>query len=336
MMRPPRITGIRPLWALEGGCITIDGTGFQIDPVLPDVRIGDVPARVVSASSRALRAIVPAGVMGASTVRVENVPGETLLLDVGAPIASGIHQVDNPVFDADGNLYVTFSGGRDSEAPVSIFRVTRDGVREPFLSGISNPTSMAFDREGRLYVSSRFEGIVFRVNPGGHAESVASELGTPCGLAIDPEGRVLVGDRSGTVFRVDTSGRVEVFASLPPSVAAFHLALSPDGDLYVAAPTISPIDRIYRIDPGGTVHTLPTPFGRPQGLAFDAQRRLHVVEAVAGGSGVYRLDPDGTTQHVVAGDRLIGLAFDPGGGLVVASNDTIYRLDVPARGRAVV
>ena len=54
-------------------------------------------------------------------VRLEDVPGEPILLDVGSAIATGLHQVDNPVFDRDGNLFVTFSGSRGQEAPVSIF-----------------------------------------------------------------------------------------------------------------------------------------------------------------------------------------------------------------------
>ena len=40
-----------------------------------------------------------------------------------APLATGLHQVDNPAFDRDGNLYVTFSGSRGQEAPVSIYVV---------------------------------------------------------------------------------------------------------------------------------------------------------------------------------------------------------------------
>ncbi len=41
--------------------------------------------------------------------------------------------------------------------------------------------------------------------------------------------------------------------------------------------------------------------------------------------------PDGTTELVVAGQSLVGVAFDPNGGLVVTSNDTAYRLNVPIR-----
>src|SRR5213594_3248482 len=93
---------------------------------------------------------------GHVTVRVAGVPGETAFIDVAAPFATGLHQVDNPVFDRDGNLYVTYSGSRGQEVPVSIFRVTRQGTREPFASGIVNATSMAMGPDGHLYVSSRF------------------------------------------------------------------------------------------------------------------------------------------------------------------------------------
>ena len=52
-------------------------------------------------------------------------------------------------------------------------------------------------------------------------------------------------------------------------------------------------------------------FGRPQGLAFDSQGALYVVEALAGWSGLYRLRPDGTAELVVAGPSLVGVAFNP-------------------------
>ena len=46
-----------------------------------------------------------------------------------------------------------------------------------------------------------------------------------------------------------------------------------------------------------------------------------------GASGLYRIDGDGTRTLVLAAGNLVGVAFDPSGGVVVASNDTAYRLD---------
>ena len=324
---PPRVTAIQPLQAIEGGRIVIEGAGFTVDgPTLPEVRIGDVPARVVYAASSRLAAIVPAGLdAGRAPVRIAGVTGATAYIDVAAPFATGLHQVDNPVFDRSGNLYVTFSGTRGQQVPVSIFRVTPNGTRETFSSGIVNPTSMALDPQDRLYVSSRFEGTVYRVAADGSAETFASDLGVACGLAFAPDGTLFVGDRSGTIFRVDSTGRAETFATLPASVAAFHLAMSPDGALYVTGPTLSSYDSLYRVDPDGRVTSRHETFGRPQGLAFDASGALFVIEALAGSSGLYRVPASGDPELVLAGPGLVGVAFDGSGAIVVASNETAYR-----------
>jgi hypothetical protein len=330
---PARIVAVHPLSAIEGARISIDGTDFPVDaPHVPDVRIGDLAARVVFASAERLVVLVPSGLeAGLAPIRVSGTSGLTAFVNIAAPFATGLHQVDNPVFDRDGSLYVTFSGTRGQQVPVSIFRVRANGTRETFSSGIVNPTSMAFGPEGRLYVSSRFEGVVYRVASDGTVAPFATELGVACGLAFGPvsEGGVLyVGDRSGTIFKVDREGRATAFAALPASVAAFHLAYGPPGpraSLYATGPTLSAYDALYRIAADGTVTRQHEGFGRPQGLAFDAQGNLHVVEALAGASGVYRVPADGAPELVLAGPGLVGVAFSTRGDIVVTSNDTAYR-----------
>jgi sugar lactone lactonase YvrE len=319
---------VTPLRAVEGGRVTLRGHGFPVDR-LPDITVGNQPARVLFASSARIVIALPADLeSGPRPIRVEDVIGETVYVSVGGAWATGLHQVDNPVFDPEGNLFVTYSGSRGQEAPVSIFRVTREGTREPFASGIVNPTSMAIGPDGRLYVSSRFEGAVYRVNSDGSHERLVSDLGVACGLAFDTDGSLLVGDRSGTIFRV-RDGRAEPFVTLPASVAAFHLAISPGGELFVSGPTLSSYDHVYRIGRDGGVRSLLTPFGRPQGLAFSpGEGVLHVVDALAGGSGLYRLpDLDGEPELIASGTGFVGVAFGPTGELALASNETAYRFE---------
>src|SRR5437667_393628 len=185
---PARVDAIHPLWAIEGGRIDIEGSGFTDDPPPPEVRIGDARARLVFASSTRLGVVVPTGLdSGRVAVRVGGAP--TAFIEVATAFATGLHQVDNPVFDR--------------------------------------------------------------------------------------------------------GGKATTFASLPASVAAFHLAVGPDDALYVTGPTLSSYDALYRIDASGTVTSRYAGFGRPQGVAFDTNGRLHVVEALAGVSGLYRVPVTG-------------------------------------------
>jgi sugar lactone lactonase YvrE len=322
---------VNPLRAIEGGRVDIDGTGFPVEgEFLPEVRIGGQRARVVFASSTRLGVIMPPGLDGGRVpVNVAPFAGPPAgFVDIASPFATGLHQVDNPVFDGDGNLYVTYSGTRGQQVPVSIFRVRPNGTRETFSSGIVNPTSMAVAPTGQLFVSSRFEGTVYRVMADGSTEPFAHDLGVACGLAFAADGMLFVGDRSGTIFRVDPSGHATTFATLPASVAAFHLAIGPDRALYVTGPTLSSYDPLYRIEPDGAVATAYARFGRPQGLAFDASGALFVVEALAGSSGLYRVAPGQDPELVLAGPALVGVAFDPDGTIVVTSNETAYRLSM--------
>ena len=322
----PVLTSLEPVRVIEGGRLWLRGDGFPQPESTSDlVTIGGVPARMAFAAPDRMAVVVPSGLDGGDTpVKVAWLPGATLYARVGSLLATGLHQVDNPVFGADGNIYVTYSGSRGQEATVSIFKVTANGAREPFVHGLVNPTSMTLGPDGQLYVSSRFEGRVYRIFDDGRYEVMASDLGVACGLAFGSDGSLFVGDRSGTVFRVDRRGRTETFATVPSSIAAFHLAMSPDGMLFVSAPTLASYDSLFRIDSEGRVETLKVPFGRPQGLAFDSSGVLHVVEALAGSSGVYAMRPGRDPELVVAGAGLVGVAFGPRGEMVVSSNGSVY------------
>ena len=321
----PTITSIAPLRAIEGGRLVLHGANLPVDPPAV-VTLAGKPARVAFASPSRLVVLVPPDLDGGRVeLRVDGLIGEAFFVTIGERWATGLHQVDNPLFDAAGNLFVTYSGSRGQESPVSIFRVTREGTREPFVSGIVNATSMAYGPDGHLYVSSRFEGAVYRVKDDGGHEQVATDLGVACGLAFGDDGAMYVGDRSGTIFRV-RDGATNTFASLPASVAAFHLAMSREQELFVSGPTLGTYDHVFCINRDGHVRSLPTPFGRPQGLTFGPDGVLHVVDALAGASGLYRLvDPDRGPELVVAAPSLIGVAFAPSGELAVCSNDTAYR-----------
>lgn len=330
------ISALRPGWAVPGATVSIQGVHLPVPADgPPHVLVGGADARVAAASHRMLRIVVPPDAEGGTAaVRIDELPGETVYLEVARVLVSGVHQVDSPAFGFDGRLYCTMSGGRGTKAAVPLYRINADGAREPIAVDLSNPTSIAVGPDGLLYVSSRFEGVVHRLLDDDRLEIYATELGTATGLAFGPDGSLFVGDRSGTILRVTPDRHVETFATIPASVAAFHLAMGPDDCLYVTAPTLATHDALYRVTPDRLVDVVCHGFGRPQGLAFDALGALYVVDALAGGAGLYRLDvsrPSAEPELVLTAPSLVGVAFDPKGGLVLASADTIWRLDCPLK-----
>ncbi len=321
------LTGIEPPGVLAGARLWLRGDGVPMPAAEAAISVGGAPARVLFAAPDRVAVEVPrVAEPGPTPVRAAWSPGATLFVHVGVPMATGLHQVDSPAVDAQGRVYAAFSGPRGQETPVSVYRIEADGGREPFVEGIVNATSLAFSPAGVLHVSSRYDGVVYRVSGDGRPEPFVSELGVACGLAFAPDGSLFVGDRTGTLHHVSADGlATTVFATLPASVAAYHLAMGPDDALYVTGPTLATHDAVYRFDASGRQEVLDRTFGRPQGLGFDAHGVLHVVEALAGVSGIYRCPADSARRLVVSGPSLVGVAFLPGGELVAATADTLYR-----------
>jgi sugar lactone lactonase YvrE len=242
------------------------------------------------------------------------------------PIADNVHPVTNPALDAEGNIYVTFSGSRGQKVSVAIFKIDTDYNSKPFVADMMNPTSIAFDREGQMYVSSRYDGTVYRVAPNGTMSSYAEGMGIATGIAFDREQNLYVGDRSGTIFKIGRDRQIFVFATLEASVSAYHLAFSPAGDLFVTGPTTSSFDSVYKIDPHGSVSVFYRGLGRPQGLAFDVDGNLYVAASLTGKRGIVKITPDARASLEVSGHNLVGLAFAPGRSVVLATTGSIHRL----------
>ena len=196
-----------------------------------------------------------------------------------------------------------------------------------------NPTGMAFGHDGNLYVSSRYDGTVYRVSRNGTMTSYAEGLGVATGIAFDGEGSLYVGDRSGTIFKIGRDRQIFVFATIEPSVSAYHLAFDDDGNLYVTGPTTSSFDAVYQVDPHGHVEVFYRGLGRPQGLAFDAQGNLYVAASLHGRRGIVKITPDRQASLAVSGQNLVGLAFAPGKSAVLATNSGVHHLawDIPGR-----
>src|ERR1700722_2030735 len=324
----PRIEAVAPALALTGGEIRLTGSGLRPQELRrPKVQFGEVEGSVGVSSDAFLVARVPEGATsGPVVVATDGHISNPQKVTVAEPIAENFHPVTNPALDAEGNIYVTFSGSRGQRVPVAIFKIDTNYAVKPFVVEMMNATSIAFDRQSQMYVSSRHDGAVYRVAPNGTMTTFAEGLGVATGLAFDREQSLYVGDRNGTIFKIARDQQMFVFATLEPSVSAYHLAFGPKGDLFVTGPSTSSFDCVYKITPNGAVSNFYKGLGRPQGLAFDIDGNLYVAASLAGKRGIVKITPDATAALEVAGHGLVGLAFAPGRSVILATNEAVHHL----------
>jgi len=330
----PRIDRVAPSAAIPGGEIAIYGSGFasRAHP-RPVVRFGEIEAGLALASENRVIARVPEGATG-GVVRVASAANESQPhpVSIGVQIADNLHPIANPAVDSYGNTYVTFSGNRGQRVPVSLYKITANYSVKPFVTSLVNPSGLALDRAGNLFVSCRNDGTIHRITPEGRSEQWIEGMGVATGIAFDRAENLYVGDRSGTIFKISPSREIFVFATIEPSLAAYHLAFHPNGDLYVTGPTTSSYDRVYRITQGGDVTTFFRGLGRPQGLAFDRDSNLYVAASYGGRRGIVRITPQAHADIVLSGSGLVGMALQSSGRAILATTGALFTLDWEVRG----
>jgi sugar lactone lactonase YvrE len=325
----PRIEAAIPDAAMPGGEVELRGSQLGVArSQVPLAFLDGLSAPVLLSRSNRLVVKVPEEAQtGKLEIRQNGQTSNTVEVKVARLITGNLHPVSSPAVDADGNIYSTDSGPRGQKTPVSVYRITPAGEMLPLVSGITNATGLAMDAQGFLYVSSRLDGTVHRVSPNGSASLYAEGMGIATGIAFDTSGNLYVGDRSGTIFKIAQDRQIFVFATLEPSIAAYHLAFGLDGTLYVSAPSTSSYDSLYAIDQAGVVRVHYRGLGRPQGLAFDVAGNAYVCASYRGTRGIVCITPAGEASLVLAGSGLVGLAFVPGGNAILAANGAVY--DVP-------
>jgi sugar lactone lactonase YvrE len=333
----PHIDAVAPAFALPGGEVRIIGKSLRPHELRrPSVHFGEVEGSVLISSDDFLVARVPEGAAsGPVTVntsastngvgtsgRVSNPHS----IEVAALVADSLNPVTNPALDHEGNIYVTFSGPRGQKVPVAIFKIDTSYNVKPFLNDMMNATAIAFDREGQMYVSSRHDEAVYKVAPNGTMSTYAEGMGIATGIAFDAAENLYVGDRSGTIFKIARDRQIFVFATLEPSVSAYHIAFGPGGDMFVTGPSTSSFDCVYKVDPHGTVSVFYRGLGRPQGLALDVEGNIYVAASLAGKCGIVKITPQGKANLEVSGQGLVGLAFAPGKSAILATNGAVHRI----------
>jgi sugar lactone lactonase YvrE len=330
----PRIDDVNPAAALPMGEVEV--TGGHLGPNTfgpPAVLLDGTAAQVVmSRPGRLIFRVPELASTGMIEVRTPHGASNTAPLRVARELTAGLHPVTSPAVSRSGMIYATISGQRGKATPVSVVRVSPDGRGTPFVTGILNATGLTFNADGDLFVTSRAEGTVYRVDAAGEFTVYAEGMGVATGAVFDRQGNLFVGDRSGTIFKINTDRKIFVHATLEPSVSAYHLGVNRTGVLFVTGPTLSSNDTIWQIEPNGDMRPWHRGLGRPQGLALARDGSIFVAASLHGRRGIVRVTPQGEASLVLSGNNLVGIAFSPLGTAVLATNEAVYDVDLGVEG----
>ncbi len=291
------------------------------------VVLGTAQADIVTASEEMIVSRLPDSpdALGIS-LQVDGQASPVFPFILATQLATGLHPVTSPVIAPDGGIITTISGSRGQQVPQPLVKITRTGEKIPFSCEVMNPTGLAFGPDDQLYISSRHDGSVLRYTDYEDLEVFADDLGVACGIAFDSKGFLYVGDRAGKIYRVDHSGAKEEYASLEPSVSAYHLAIDSSDSLFVTGPTLSMRDMLYRIPARGKVEILLRGLARPQGMVFLSGGELLLATSYGGKKGVFKYSPStGELVHFIAAPTLVGLAV-MGDEIILADSSTIFRI----------
>jgi sugar lactone lactonase YvrE len=334
MTPEPHIEEVVPSAALPKGEVELHGANLGPTPTGPPVVVlGTNHAMVLMSRPGRVAFRVPENATtGLVEVRTPSGVSNGAQLKIARELSSGLHPVTSPAVSRSGMIYATISGQRGKQTPVSVVRISPDGRGTPFVTGILNATGLAFSPEGDLFVTSRAEGNVYRIDGAGESTLYSEGMGVATGAVFDAQGNLFVGDRSGTIFKIDRDRKIFVYATLEPSVSAYHLAVDTEGTLYVSGPTLSSNDAIWAINTHGEARPWYRGLGRPQGLALASNGEIYVTASLHGRRGLVRVTPSGDAALVVAATNLVGVAFSPLGSTILADSEAVYDVELGVEG----
>jgi gluconolactonase len=232
--------------------------------------------------------------------------------------------LEGPVFDAQGNLYVTdIPYGR-------IFKISPDKRWELVIQYEGWPNGMVFDQTGHLWIADHQQGLL-RLDPiskmmeavlTGTENSDEQFIGLN-DLVFDGKGNLFFTDQgqtglhdpSGKVYCLEPSGALhEIVGNVPsPNGLVFDIS---GRFLFVSATRSNNIWRMPIFDDysTGKVGAFQTFFGTsgPDGLALDAKDNLYVAHASLG--GVFQLNKRGELMAYIKtpiGQTVTNLCFTP-------------------------
>ena len=221
-----------------------------------------------------------------------------------------------------------------------IYKISADGKSRVFFDPHQKYIwAMAFNSKGDLFVATGEQGEIYRVTPDGAGSLFFKTEETHArSLVIDAQDNLVVGtEPSGLILRVSPGGQGFVLYQAPKREIT-AVAVDPSGAIYAAgAGSKTGINPAIPLAPVTPIPSpLPSVGGNVTVLASAPQRNAGAtlgqpLPAIAGGSDIYRINPDGSPRKAWSNnqDIVYAITFDAQGRPILGTGNRgrIYRLD---------
>jgi sugar lactone lactonase YvrE len=231
-----------------------------------------------------------------------------------------------------------------------VYRITGNAKPEVFYDPKAKYIwALAFDHKGDLLVATGDHGEIHRVTPDGKGKVFFQSDETHVrSMAVDAADNLIVGtDPGGLVLRVTPAGEGFVLYQMSKKEVT-SVAVARDGAIYAAAAgnkqpaaPSSPAPVVPLPAPGAGLTVTVNQPGTPAAARPPSPPPLAPgAPAVAGGSEVDRIEPDGYSHPIWshAQDVVYAIAFDPSGRVLLGTGNKggVYRVESPALSTALL
>ena len=192
--------------------------------------------------------------------------------------------------------------------------------------------SMAFSSKGDLFIATGDQGEIHRVKPDGTGSVFFKTEETHArSLAMDAHDNLIVGtEPSGLVLRISPAGQGFVLYQSPKREIT-AVAVKTDGSIFASGVGNKTAVAQAAPPPALAPAATATPTA---GNARNVSAAVTSAQSLAGGSEVYRIDPDGAPRKIWSGlqDVVYAIGFDAAGLPLLGTGNRgkIYRLDSEA------
>lgn len=320
---------IIPNRGLPGGKVHIYCSDFDPWKLKKNsVKFGQLPSKVIGSSNFEIITIIPDKAFDKHEITITfedekiSFPFKTSKMMLKNMTAKRFYIMDNPAVDNNENIITTIMDEKKGkEIKKAIVRINKKDKVEIITKSFTNITSLSVSKENNILFTSSEEGNLYIIDLKNEHKILTRNLGYPSGIVVDNDNIFYVGNTKGEIYKIDSTGKKNLFVKVPPSYMSYHMAIDSEKNIYLTIPNHMFESKLYKINSKGEVFELYRTFSLLKGITTDNNDNVFFIESKRGFSTIKKISKNNNsiTDYLV-GENFTGLAYKKSKNVMIISN----------------